>query len=182
MLSHNTGLTRCSKLALVVGVGLAATLASASSAEAGYRGHRQYYSTWSYRPTTTYHYCRYYYSPQPSTYRYSYHYVIYYPSRPRYRYYYNPVRRTYWGRYEVDENGKVLGYSMLAEADRKSSLDDIPESAFPAPSKMPPIPESDDSSSMLEPPAAPDETSPSGKAGAYEAKFPEGPTDDQPED
>ncbi|MEM9186734.1 MAG: hypothetical protein AAGB00_09595 [Planctomycetota bacterium] len=165
---------------LVAAAAFGAASLSASQADAGYYRHRQYYSTWSYRPATTYYYCKYYHSPAVTTYRYTYHYVMYYPSRPRYRYYYNPVRRVYWGRYEVDENGKPLGYSMLAEKDRKSSLEDIPESAFPKASKMPPIPKSEDGAAMLEPPAAPDEDSPSGKKGAYEQQFPNGPDDDQP--
>ncbi len=153
-----------------------------STASAGYYSrHRQYYSTWSYRPSSSYHYCRYYYSSAPTIYSYNYHYVIYYPTRPRFRYYYNPVRRTYWGRYEVDENGKAVGYSILAEKDRKASLDEIPESAFPKASQMPPIPEAKDKVAMLEPPAAPDKDSPSGKPGAYEKAFPNGPDADKPE-
>lgn len=113
---------------------------------------RQYYSSWSYRPRTRYYYTRYYYRPAIRTRTYSYHYVIYYPSRPRYRYYYNPVRRVYWGRYEVDAKGKPLGYSMLKPEDRKSSLEEIPDSAFPKPTKMPVIPEAKDGEQMAPPP------------------------------
>lgn len=114
---------------------------------------RQYYSSWSYRPRTRYYYTRYYYRPYVRTRSYSYHYVIYYPSRPRYRYYYNPVRRVYWGRYEVDAKGKPIGYSMLKPDDRKTSLEEIPESAFPKPTKMPTIPEAKDGKQMDPPPA-----------------------------
>jgi|GEM_PF-3105329 len=121
-------------------------------AEAGFY-RRQYYSSWSYRPRRRYYYTRYYYRPVVRTRTYSYHYVIYYPSRPRYRYYYNPVRRVYWGRYEVDAKGKPLGYSMLKPEDRKSSLEAIPEFAFPKPTNMPAIPESKDGEEMAPPPS-----------------------------
>ena len=116
----------------------------------GYRRH--YYTSWTYRPATSYYYSRYYYRPTTYTRTYSYHYVIRFRSQPRYYYYYNPVRRTYWGRFEFDENGKALGYSLLKKEDRKSSLDDIPESAFPKPSKMPQIPGSADGVQMIPPP------------------------------
>ncbi|MGI9473442.1 MAG: hypothetical protein ACR2NZ_18010, partial [Rubripirellula sp.] len=132
-------------------LGIAFVTVGAEQAEA-YQFRRQYYSSWSYRPTTSYHYCRYYYTPTVTHHTHSYHYVLYYPSRPRYRYYYNPVRKVYWGRFEVDTAGKPVGYSMLAKEDRKSSLDDIPESAFPKAAAMPAIPESKDGEKMLPPP------------------------------
>lgn len=171
---------RLIKAALLAGATLGA-LSVANQADAYAYSYRQYYSSWNYRPATKYHYTKYYYSPSPRTYSYSYHYVIYYPSRPTYRYYYNPVSCVYWGRYEVDENGKAIGYSMLAKKDRKSALEDIPEDAFPKATKMPPVPESEDGEAMLEPPAAPDKDSPSGKPGVYEKKFPNGQDQDQPE-
>lgn len=120
-------------------------------AQAGFQ-RRQYYTSWTYRPRTRYYYSRYYHRPNVRTRSYNYHYVICYPSRPRYRYYYNPVRRVYWGRYEVDEKGKAIGYSMLKPEDRKSSLEEIPEKAFPKASKMPPVPESKDGEQMAAPP------------------------------
>jgi len=130
----------------------AATLScffSATEAEAG--GYRQAYSSWSYHPTNTYYYSRYTYQPvyRPTvvTPTYHHHYCVHYPSRPRYVYYYNPVRRTYWGRYDLQD----AGYSMLKEEDRKGDLDAIPESAFPKPSEMPPIPESSDGEKMAKP-------------------------------
>ncbi|WP_146460101.1 hypothetical protein [Rubripirellula tenax] len=136
---------------------LFAVVASAAAPAVAAFFRRQYYSTWSYHPTTRYHYCRYYYTPTIATPTYHHHYVIYYPSRPRYRYYYNPVRRLYWGRFEVDEAGKPMGYSMLKPEDRKSSLEAIAESAFPKPSEMPSIPESEEAGAesiekMLPPP------------------------------
>jgi len=139
------------RLAMFALLAIGSLMPMAREAEAGvYR--RQYYSAWRYRPRTTYYYTRYYYRPLVRTQTYNYHYVICYPSRPRYRYYYNPVRRVYWGRFEVDENGKALGYSLLKPEDRKSSLEEIPESAFPNPGKMPLIPESKDSKQMAAPP------------------------------
>jgi hypothetical protein len=39
-------------------------------------------------------------------------------------------------------------YSLLAPKDRKRSLKDIPEKAFPEAGKMPPIPESKDGTPM----------------------------------
>ncbi|SMP76512.1 hypothetical protein SAMN06265222_12160 [Neorhodopirellula lusitana] len=115
--------------------------------EAQARGYRQAYSSWSYHPTSTYYYSRYTYQPVVTTTTYHHHYCIHYPSRPRYVYYYNPVRRTYWGRYDLQE----AGYSMLKKEDRKENLDDIPESAFPKPAPMPEIPESTDGVRMKPP-------------------------------
>jgi hypothetical protein len=112
---------------------------------------RHYYSSWEYYPSRSYHYVRYYYKPQPTYNTYNYHYCIYYPSQPRYVYYYNPYTKRYWGRYDTKEKG----YSLLAEADRKEVLKDIPESAFPKPAEMPAIPESEDGEKMLPPPATP---------------------------
>ena len=121
------------------------------SAEAAtYQYGRQYYSSWSYQPTRRYYVRRFYYRPTTTYTSYKYHYCVYYPrtysNAPRYRryvYFYNPVRRVYWGRFDLDgEPGKQ--YSLLKEEDRKGNLDDIPEDAFPKPGKMPVIPESSD--------------------------------------
>jgi len=103
---------------------------------------RQYYGAWARHTTYTYHYRVYYYKPAPTYVGYRHHYVIYYPSRPQYVYYYNPYTRVYWGRSPVNCCGKPQ-YSLLAEKDRKGNLTDIPESAFPTPGKLPPVPESD---------------------------------------
>jgi hypothetical protein len=124
---------------------------SASPAKQGYG--RQYYSPYRYNEVSSYYYCRYYYQPvvvaEPA---YSYHYVVYYPATPTYYYYYNPVRQVYWGRFEVDKDGKAKGYSKLAEKDQKKELTDIPNSAFPEPGKMPAIPEAKDGEQMKPPP------------------------------
>jgi hypothetical protein len=118
------------------------------NAKANYRAGRQYYGTWTYNPIQRYHYRSYYYKPVTTYTTYSYHYVIYYPSQPRYYYYYNPVSRHYWGRFDREEKG----YSMLAEKDRKEKLEDIKESAFPKPAKMPGIPEATDNETIETPP------------------------------
>jgi hypothetical protein len=117
---------------------------SVESASGHFRRYRQYYGGWSYNSIQTYYYRPYYYLPYASAPRYSYHYVVYYPSQTQYYYYYNPSQNYYWGRYDL----KAKGYSLLAEKDRKGNLADIPESAFPKPSKMPNIPESSDDVAM----------------------------------
>jgi hypothetical protein len=128
---------------------MTATMFAASPAEAQYG--RQYYTTWSYYPDYGYYYVYYRYQPVVNAPTYSYHYCTYYPSRPRYVYYYNPVRRVYWGRYDLEKQG----YSMLEEKDRKENLKDIPETAFPEPGKMPNIPEVADNVAMDKPPQVP---------------------------
>lgn len=114
-----------------------------SSESQGYFGYRQYYSSWSYRPSHNYYYTRYYYKPTPTYTTYSYHYCVYRPAQPRYVYYYNPHQRQYWGRFDC-EGQPGNQYSLLKPEDRKEKLEDIPESAFPAPGAMPAIPEATD--------------------------------------
>ncbi len=111
---------------------------------------RQYYAGWSnnYYQSRGYYYRNYYYKPYASYPTYKYHYCIYYPSRPRYVYYYNPVRRRYWGRYDIE----AKGYSLLADDDQKEKLSDIPEDAFPTPGNMPAIPESNDGDGTIDVP------------------------------
>ena len=124
---------------LVVGTSLS------SIVSANYFGGRHYYGGWNYYPTRTYYYSNYYYKPQPTYEGYMHHYCVHYPATPRYVYYYNPVRRVYWGRYDLEQKG----YSMLAVKDRKEDLKAIPEEAFPKPGEMPPIPDSNDGEKML---------------------------------
>lgn len=145
---------------------VAATLLVAAGLEAGFF-RRHYYSRWSHYPERSYHYSYYYYKPYASYAKYDYHYCVYYPSRPNYVYYYNPYQKVYWGRYDLEQKG----YSTLAEADRKPTLGDIPEEAFPEPSKMPAIPESEDGETMAEPPQPPTETP---EGDAPEGERPEG--------
>ena len=61
---------------------------------------------------------------------------------------YNPSKNKCWGRYDVQANG----YSLLEEKDRAAKISDIPESAFPKPGEMPPIPGSKDGVKMTKPP------------------------------
>jgi hypothetical protein len=118
-----------------------ALAALAGPAQAHYG--RQYYGGWSYYPDYGYYYRSYYYQPYSGYDGYNYHYCIYYPSQPSYVYYYNPYKHYYWGRLDLEAKGDNR-YSLLEEKDRKASVKDIPESAFPKPGKMPPIPESKD--------------------------------------
>lgn len=106
-------------------------------------GPRQYYSGWHKPATKSYHYRVYYYKPTPTYVGYRSHYVIYHPQRPNHYYFYNPVKKAYWGRCPVEQAGTPQ-YSLLAEKDRKGNLDQIPESAFPAPGPMPKVPEAED--------------------------------------
>jgi hypothetical protein len=132
-------------LSLVCGLALLATAFGAAPAHAQYG--RQYYGGWSYYPQYNYYYCNYYYQPYDGYSGYQYHYAIYYPSSPSYVYYYNPHRHYYWGRLDLTAKGDNR-YSLLAEKDRKENLKDIADSAFPAPGKMPAIPESKDNTPM----------------------------------
>ncbi len=133
---------------LTSGLLVAAILSlAAPAARAVYDEYRQRYSTWSYYPTRTYYYRYYYYKPAPTYTTYSYHYCIYYTDQPRYVYYYNPSTQVYWGRYDLQE----AGYSMLAEKDRNGDLKKIPQSAFPKPGEMPPIPDSSDGEKIAKP-------------------------------
>lgn len=136
------------------------------SASAAPMARRQYYSSWSYKPQRSYYVSRYNYKPTTSYQSYNYHYCVYYPRTystqqrySRYVYYYNPVRKVYWGRFDLEgKDGEQ--YSLLKDADRKENLDDIPEKAFPKPSKMPVIPESEDMASILaiDPKSLPDDS------------------------
>lgn len=125
-------------LACLLVVGAAAT------ADAAYR---QYYSGWTQYPTGGYYYRTLYYKPHAAYTGYNYHYAIYKPQSPRYVYYYNPYKRQYWGRYDM-EGKPGAEYSLLADEDRKEKLTDIPESAFPKPGKMPALPESTDGATI----------------------------------
>ncbi|MCA8987009.1 MAG: hypothetical protein KDA78_05180 [Planctomycetaceae bacterium] len=108
-----------------------------------FSGYRQYYGGWSYQPQRSYYVRSYYYKPTPTYTGYRYHYCVHYPSQPRYVYYYNPYSRQYWGRFDL-EGKDGAHYSLLEEKDRKEKLEEIPEEAFPAASKMPQVPEAED--------------------------------------
>lgn len=140
---------KLTKIRVLVGLAVLFALAS-SAAQAGRYHYRQYYSGWYRQSSYGYYYSSYYYKPYYNYSGYSYHYAVYYPSQPRYVYYYNPYKKAYWGRF--DTQGKPgQQYSLLAPADRKENLKDIPESAFPKPGKMPVIPDSEDGA-RIDPP------------------------------
>jgi hypothetical protein len=119
-------------LALSCGVALCFAFANSNEAEAGY------YSQWRSYPSRNYHYTQYYYKPYPRYPTYRYHYCVYRTYQPRYVYYYNPYRRVYWGRLDTQAK-EGSQYQLLAEKDRKGTLKEIPESAFPKGGKMPTI-------------------------------------------
>jgi hypothetical protein len=112
---------------------------------------RQYYGNWKQHSSKSYYYRTYYYKPSPTYSGYKHHYVIYHPSKPKYYYYYNSYNKTYWGRCPVKTEGKGE-YSLLAEADRKGSLEEIPEKAFPPMGKLPQLPEATDDTTLDLPP------------------------------
>lgn len=130
------------------GLLVAAFVACSASEAQAYGG---YYSGYTYYPSRSYYASYYYYRPYRTYPSYNYHYCVYYPQYPRYVYYYNPYRRVYWGRYDLDQKG----YSLLQEKDRKGTLAEIPESAFPKPGAMPADPDSTDGSTIPVPPKPP---------------------------
>lgn len=104
------------------------------------------YSAKKLHSTRKYTYREYrYYSPSAK--KYLHHYAIYYQSQPRYVYYYNPRKKVYWGRFDLN----VCGYSLLAAKDKKMLVKDIPGSAFPEPADLP-APEPEMSEQMMPPP------------------------------
>jgi hypothetical protein len=113
---------------------------------------RQYYGGWQKHSRANYYYRAYYYKPKASYNGYKHHYVMYSPAKPKHYYFYNPYKKQYWGRCPVEYDGNKPQYSMLAEADRKANIEDIPEKAFPEPSDVPPIPDADDNAKLELPP------------------------------
>lgn len=137
---------RVRQLALVIAIVAQAMLFQASTASAS---PRQYYSSWGRHPSAGYHYRTLYYKPTVTYVGYKHHYCLYYASRPKYVYFYNPYSKQYWGRCEVNHGGL---YQLLAEADRKPTLAEIPEAAFPAPAAPPGLPEASDGVALDLPP------------------------------
>ncbi len=113
--------------------------------EAGKGLPRQAYSAWCKQGG--YYFCCYYYQPRPDG-PYRSHRCVYYPARPGCIYYFNPYRKVYWGRYDLD----ARGYSLLAEKDRAEKLTGIAESAFPKPGPMPAVPETPPGDVPMQPP------------------------------
>src|SRR6185295_15114819 len=98
---------------------------------------RQYYSPWYKQPESVYFYRSYYYKPEPKYQGYKHQYVILDPKKPDYCFFYDPYARKYWGRCQV---GKP-GFSLLPEKDRKATLAEIPDTAYPKAAALPPIPD-----------------------------------------
>lgn len=116
--------------------------AATAFAQGGYGAPRQYYSDWHRPPQGNYAVRNYYCKPTPDYVGYQVHEVRQFPQKPGYNYYVNPKTGQYWGRCPIETHGKPA-YSLLKPEDRKADLNQIPESAFPPPGKMPPIPGSD---------------------------------------
>ena len=112
-------------------------------------GTRQYYGAW-HKHTSGYAYRPYYYKPSPQHVGFKHHYVIRQPKDNKHLYFYNPYKKQYWGRCPI-ESAKP-SYSLLKEADRRANLAEIPESAFPPPGDLPPIPGAEDGAILDLPP------------------------------
>jgi hypothetical protein len=139
------------KRRVVLAAGVAAAVSAGLAIVASAQGIRQYYSGWNFHSRNRYYYRSYYYKPTPNFTAFRHHYALYYPARPQHVFFYNPYRQVFWGRCPAKYEGEP-GYSLLAEADRKGQLDQIPESAFPKPGPPPPIPEATDNVRMDLPP------------------------------
>ncbi len=123
-----------------------------------------YYGPWYYKDYYKYNY---YYRPTPSS-DYQYHYCYYYPKdhygHSNYYYYYNTTTKKYWGRC----HGGASNYEVLAPESQSPNLADIPDNAFVAMNKMPPVPGMTPAAALIgppvgepqqpEPPAAPQAT------------------------
>lgn len=114
-------------------------LAAAATWGNDYYAPRQYYSQWQKSPQSEYAYRTYYYKPTAEYAGYKHHYVI---QKDDHCYFYNPYEKRYWGRCPLKHGGQPV-YQLLAPQDRKATLAQIPESAFPPAGPLPPIPESD---------------------------------------
>jgi hypothetical protein len=136
--------------ALLIGL-CALTMLGSGLAFAANFGPRQYYSGWQKHPNFRYHFRKYFFKPTPQFSGFRHHFVIHHPQRPKHLYFYNPYKKQFWGRCEAQRNGAAK-YSLLAVKDRKGSLKEIPETAFPEPGPLPPMPESEDGTLLDLPP------------------------------
>jgi hypothetical protein len=66
--------------------------------------------------------------------------LVHYPERPKFFFYYDPVEKSYFGRYRLGA-GAADSFSLLGFADRKANLKDIPESAYRSTGAMPAVPQ-----------------------------------------
>jgi hypothetical protein len=152
-------LTRSRRM-LLIAFGLTLMTGVASIAADFHFGPRQYYGAWRRHPQRAYHYRHYYYKPRANFSGYRHHYVVHFHSRPQHHYFYNPYSKRYWGRCPVKQ-GEEPKYSLLAEKDRKATVKDIPESAFPEPGELPGVPEATDDAKLdLPPDDLPEEETP----------------------
>lgn len=131
-------MTRRAILLAVVTLSIGAPMVSVAAPFAN----RQYYGAWQ-KSQRGFHFRPYYYKPTPNFVGFRHHFVIHTPSRPKHLFFYNPRSKKFWGRCPTETNGKAA-YSLLAEKDRKGDLAEIPESAFPEPGELPPVPDSSD--------------------------------------
>jgi hypothetical protein len=112
---------------------------------------RQYYTGWQYDASRACYFCHYQYLPAATSTAYNCHEVIYYVGDKHHYYYFNPYKRKFWGRAPVHQVAGAPRYSRLTPQDTREYIQQIPESAFPAPGPMPMIPESTDGVAMTLP-------------------------------
>lgn len=89
------------------------------------------YSKMYYGKSYNYRYYSYYSKKYGESRR---HMLVYHPRQPRYVYYYNTDTGLYWGRFDLSDNS----YQLLADKDKKPTIGEIPDEAFPKGGKMPP--------------------------------------------
>lgn len=138
------------RFAILLAVVAVTFIGSPQPLQAQQSHHRQYYGNWHSHPAG-YSFRPYYYKPHLQFAGFKHHYVIHHPRFPQHLYFYNPYTKKFWGRCPADHGGKPQ-YSLLAEKDRSGELEKIPESAFPKPAGLPPIPESTDGATLDLPP------------------------------
>lgn len=122
-----------------------------ASASAGDHGPRQFYSGWQFQQQGNFYHRNLYYKPTPDFHGFKHHHVIRPQHDPKHLYFFNPYKGQFWGRCPADYGDKPV-YSLLAPKDRKATLEEIPESAFPKAAALPPIPESTDGELLDLPP------------------------------
>ena len=108
------------------------------------------YGSWTYDQGHNYYYCVCSYRPAANA-EYSKYICIYNPQYSNCCYYYNPIAKTYWGRY--DYNSK--GFSILAGGDQRSSIADLPQDKFGAAVAQAAIPGSQVGENLTAPSALP---------------------------
>jgi len=143
-------LTSLFVLTVLGAIALQAQNQSGQSGHAGHSGGRQSYGDW-HSHSGGFSFRTYNYKPTPNFDGFRHHYVLHYNSQPEFNYFYNPYTKQFWGRCAAGEVGEG-SYSLLAENDRGGDVKKIPESAFPQPGALPPIPESKDGETLDLPP------------------------------